>query len=69
MSDRPVMLTRQEAAKRIHRTVRTLYRWEREGIVRFIAGRIAEPALLDADKLMRSRIGRPRKTDDDTPRA
>ena len=58
MSDRWLTLT--EAAERVGRTERTLWRWRRQGLVRFWLGRVNEAKLLEADRLARSRMGRPR---------
>lgn len=65
-------LTVEEAAKRVGRSPRTIYQWvrdhhlagyelERDG--RPVTG-VMEGALLDVDRSMRKRRGRPRK---DTP--
>lgn len=66
------MLTISEAAKRVGRSERTIYAWiedahlRRYDVVRdgrFVAV-VAEGRLLEVDRLMRSRRGRPRKTPD-----
>lgn len=54
-------LTRAEAAKRVKRSERTLYRWEQEQLLAPILGRYREDVLLEIDKRMRGRRGRPRK--------
>jgi len=53
---------RKGAAKRVGRDVSTIYRWEERGEITFTLGRIRESDLLEADKRMRGRRGRPRKS-------
>lgn len=52
---------RKGAAKRIGKDLRTIYRWEALGVLKFTLERVRESDLLEADKAMRSRRGRPRK--------
>jgi len=54
-------LTIQEAAKRVERTQRTIYRWQADGHLKILLGRVSEAQLLEADRLARKRRGRPRK--------
>lgn len=54
-------LTVAEAAERVDRDVRTIYRWQEAGHLRIMLGRVLEAQLLEADKLARGRRGRPRK--------
>lgn len=53
-------LTRDEAAKRIDRSERTLYRWEQHDLIKPLLGRYRERDLLEVDRRMRGRRGRPR---------
>lgn len=57
-------LTIKDAAARVGRSVQTIYRWEREGLISIMLGRVLEAELLEVDKLTRSRRGRPRKAPD-----
>lgn len=54
-------LTVEEAAKRVDRDVRTIYRWQEGGHIKILLGRVSEAQLLEADRLARKRRGRPRK--------
>ena len=54
-------LTVAEAAVRVGRSERTVYRWADGGHVVILLGRVAETQLLEADRAMRRRRGRPRK--------
>lgn len=54
-------LTLEDAAKRVDRSVRTLYRWDDEKLISILMGRVLEADLLAADKLKRAARGRPRK--------
>ncbi len=53
---------RQGAAARVGRDISTIYRWEERGVISFVLGRIREDDLLAADKRMREKRGRPRKS-------
>lgn len=57
MADRWLSLA--EAAVRVHRTKRTIYRWIDDGELRAFDGRVRESHVLDVDKAMRTRVGRP----------
>lgn len=56
-------LTIEEAAKRVDRSLRTIYRWgEGENPhLRILLNRVREDELLEVDRKMRGRRGRPRK--------
>ena len=54
-------LTIEEAAKRVDRSVRTIYRWQQAGWITILMGSVSEAKLLDADRLARRLRGRPRK--------
>lgn len=55
-------LTIEQAAKRVGKTQRTIRNWIDGGLT-LRAGYIREDELLERDRLMRSRRGRPRETD------
>lgn len=55
-------MTRAEAAQRVGRTERTIRNWERSGELTPTLGRFRESDLVEADRRMRARVGRPRKT-------
>lgn len=55
-------LTRKEAAERVGKTERTIRNWEDAKLLKPIIGRYREDELLRADRQMRGRVGRPRKT-------
>jgi transposase len=59
-------LSIEEAAKRVGRSVRTIYRWgEGENPeLRITVNRVREDELLEVDRMMRKRLGRPRKESD-----
>lgn len=59
----PGYLTREEAAERVGRSVRTIRSWQSDGL-KTVMGRIPEADLLAWDRRMRERTGRPRKVDD-----
>lgn len=65
------MLTREEAAARVGRSVRTIRSWQAhpERPLRTLLGLIPEGDLLEYDRRMRERVGRPRKAGrpDDAP--
>lgn len=54
-------LTMEQAAKRVGKTERTIRNWIRAGQITHRAGYIREDDLLEADRVMRSRRGRPQK--------
>lgn len=54
-------LSLPEAAVRVGRSQRTIRRWIESRHLTPILGRVRESTLLEADALMRSKIGRPRK--------
>lgn len=58
-------LTIEDAAERVGKSERTIRNWIDAGLTATF-GRVREDELLECDRLMRSRRGRPRKTD---PRA
>lgn len=64
----PGMLTRAQAAVRVGRSQRTIRNWQMRGL-RTLAGLIPEGDLLEYDRRMRERVGRPRKAGrpDDVP--
>jgi hypothetical protein len=55
-----VILTREEAAERVGRSARTIRRWESQGALRFVGGRVREWDLLRVDQEMRERRARRR---------
>ena len=65
------VLTRGEAAARVGRSVRTIRAWQAhpERPLRTLLGLIPEADLLEYDRRMRERVGRPRKAGrpDDVP--
>lgn len=59
-------LSRQQAARRVDRHLSTIYRWEERGLLTVAFDRIEEDRLLEVDRAMGKRRGRPRR---DAPRA
>jgi len=55
-------LTVEQAAERVSRSPDTIYRWARQDLIMLVAGRVLERQLLEADRLKRQRVGRPRAT-------
>lgn len=55
-------LTLEEAARRVHRSRRTIERWTsgEQPRLRVFNGLVMVKHLLDVDKAMRSRVGRPK---------
>lgn len=55
-------LTVEQAAERVQRSTHTIYRWARQDLVSIVAGRVLERQLLEADRVKRQSVGRPRAT-------
>lgn len=64
VSDR--LLTVADAAVRVHRSRKTIYRWISEGVVTMLGGRVRESDVVAAEMEMRRRR-KPRDTSRDLP--
>ena len=58
-----VWLTRKQAAARVKRSERTIRRWEDSGL-RSFRGLFRESEVVEMDKEMRSKVGRPKKSEE-----
>lgn len=56
-------LTIAEAAERVDKSTDTIYRWSRRGLFGIWGGRVREDKLLEADRFMQGRVGRPRSAE------
>ena len=54
-------LTITDAAQRVKRSPRTIHRWVEAGHLKVYIGRVREADLLEVDRVMRGRVGRPKK--------
>lgn len=54
-------LTITDAAKRVKRSPRTIRRWIAADLLKVMMGRVKETDLLEVERQMRGRVGRPKK--------
>lgn len=53
--------TTTDAAKRVKRSPRTIRRWIEADLLKVTMGRVKEAELLEVERQMRGRVGRPKK--------